>query len=48
MKRNTINFQTLKKLVKENGNDADLGGAIRKLYWDFNGDDKKYEKGRNL
>ena len=33
MKIDTINFKTLKKLVMENGNDADLGGEMRKLYW---------------
>ena len=47
MKNNTINFKTLKKMVKENSNDADLGGAMRKIYWEVT-NDKKYEKGRNL
>ena len=47
MKIDTINFKYLKKLVKKNVNDADLGGAIRRLYWEVI-DNKKYEKGRNL
>ena len=47
MKIDTINFKDLKKLVRENGNDTDLGGAIRRLYWEVI-DNKKYEKGRNL
>ena len=48
MKIDTINFKTIKKLVKENSNDSDLGGAMRKLYWKVTDDEKKYEKGRNL
>ena len=47
MKIDTINFQTLKKLIKENRNDSDLGGAMRKFYYDVI-DDGKYEKRRNL
>ena len=47
MKRNTINFTTLKKLVDKNSNDGDLGGAMRKFYYNVI-DNKKYEKRRNL
>ena len=47
MKIDTINFKTLEKLVKENVNDTDLGGAMRKFYYNVI-DNKKYEKRRNL
>ena len=47
MKIDTINFKYLKKLVKKNGNDADLGNVMRKFYYEVI-DNKKYEKGRNI
>ena len=44
MEIDTINYKTLKKMVNENRNDADLGGAIRKLYWNF----KENNDGKDL
>ena len=48
MKRNTINFTTLKKLVDKNSNDGDLGGEIRKIYWEVINENDEGEKGRNF
>jgi len=48
MKIDTINFKTLQKFVLENGNDSDLGGAMRKLYWEVINENDEEEKRRNF